>query len=90
MSQATWISSAVHSDVPQYRALPELTMSDMAHTVSSIGVVGSARWQNRRSTKSRPKRSSDPSMACIRYFRLSVFFMFGSSWMPQKSLVDTT
>ncbi len=43
MSQAALISSAVHSDVPQYSAFPALIMSDMAHTVSSIGVAGSAR-----------------------------------------------
>ena len=34
-------------------------MSDIAQTVSSIGVVGSGRWQNSRSTKSRPRRSND-------------------------------
>ena len=65
-------------------------MSDMAHTVSSIEVSGSARWQNTRSTKSRSKRSSEPSMAWDRYLRLRVLRMLTSSWMPQKSLVDTT
>ena len=45
MSQASRISSADHSEVPQYRALPAVMMSDMAHTVSSIGVSGSGRWQ---------------------------------------------
>ena len=66
-------------------------MSDMAQTVSSIGVSGSARWQKRRSTKSRPKRSREPSMAWVRYLRLSVSERFtASSSMPKKSLVLTT
>ena len=38
-------------------------MSDIARTVSSIGVSGSARWQKIRSTKSSPSRSSEPSIA---------------------------
>ncbi len=45
MSIAARISSADHSLVPQYSALPALMMSLMAHTVSSIGVSGSERWQ---------------------------------------------
>ncbi len=90
ISHAARISSALHSEVPQYRALPAETMSLIARTVSSIGVSGSARWQNTRSTKSSPKRSSDSSMADRRYFRFKVFFMLTSSWMPQKSLVETT
>ena len=75
---------------PQYRALPAVIMSDMAHTVSSMGVSGSGRWQYTRSTKSRPIRSSDPSMACMRYLRFRVFFMLTSLWRPQKSFVETT
>ena len=51
---------------------------------------GSARWQYTTSTKSRPKRSSEPSIACIRYLRLSVFVMLRASWMPQNSFVVTT
>ena len=73
---------------PSRAPCPLDTMSDIAHTVSSIGVFGSARWQKSRSTKSRPSRSSEPSIACIRYLRFSVFFMLGPSWMPQKSLVE--
>ena len=65
-------------------------MSDIASTVSSTGVSASGRWQNRRSTKSSPIRSSEPSMACSRYLRLRVFDMFGMSCSPQNSLVDTT
>ncbi len=57
---------------PSRAPCPLAMMSDIAHTVSSMGVLGSARWQNRRSTKSSPNRSSEPSMACIRYLRLSV------------------
>ena len=37
---ATEYSSADHWLVPQYRALPALTMSDIAHTVSSKVVSG--------------------------------------------------
>ena len=77
------MSSALHSDVPQYSARPELTMSLMAHAVSSIGVSASERWQYSTSTNSSPRRSSDPSMACSRYFRLSVWRMFGTRWRPQ-------
>ena len=84
------ISSAAHSLVPQYSALPDDTMSLIAHTVSSSGVSGSERWQYRTSTNSTPSRSSDPSMACSRYLRFSVFFMFGASWMPQKTFVVST
>ena len=29
-------------------------------------------------------------MACIRYLRLSVFFMFGTSWRPQNTFVVST
>ena len=47
-------------------------MSDIAHTVSSIGVSRSGRWQYTRSRWSRPNRSRDGSMASSRYFRLSV------------------
>jgi hypothetical protein len=36
---------ALHSEVPQYGALPRAIMSCIAHTVSSIGVFGSGRWQ---------------------------------------------
>ena len=39
------ISSAAHSLVPQYSALPAATMSLIAHTVSSSVVSGSDRWQ---------------------------------------------
>ena len=84
------ISSAVHSLVPQYSALPATTMSDIAHTVSSIVVSGSARWQYRTSTKSSPNRSSEPSMASNRYLRFSVLRMFGTSWTPQNTLVVRT
>ena len=62
----------------------------MAQTVSSMGVSESARWQKRRSTKSRPKRSSEPSIAWVRYLRFKVLCMFTVSPRPQKSLVDTT
>ena len=68
-------SSALHSDVPQYSALPDVMMSCIAHTVSSMGVSGSERWQKMRSRKSRPRRRNDPSTAWIRYLRLSVFFV---------------
>jgi len=64
-------------------------MSCIARTVSSIGVSGSARWQNTRSTCSSLRRARAPSIACIRYLRLRVFFSFGPSWSPQYSLVDT-
>jgi hypothetical protein len=64
--------------------------SDIAHTVSSIGVWGSGRWQKARSTKSRPRRASDPSMAWRRYFRLSVCFVLTLSVMPMKNLVEIT
>jgi hypothetical protein len=63
-------------------------MSLIAQTVSSIGVFGSERWQNRMSTKSSCIRSSDPSMACIRYLRFSVFVMFTPPWRPQKTFVE--
>ncbi len=62
----------------------------MAHTVSSTGVSGSERWQNNRSTKSVPRRSSDPSMADSRYLRLRVLRMLTVSWMPIINLVDST
>ena len=65
-------------------------MSDMARTVSSIGVSGSERWQKMRSMKSRPSRSSEPFTACMRYLRFKVFAMFGASWMPQKNLLEIT
>ena len=65
-------------------------MSDIAHTVSSIGVFGSGRWQKSRSTKSSPKRSSEPSIACSRYLRLSVLRLFTPSVRPQNTLVETT
>ena len=65
-------------------------MSLIAHTVSSIGVFGSARWQNRMSTKSRPNRSSEPSIACRRYLRFSVFVMFTPPWRPQNTFVEIT
>ena len=63
-------------------------MSLIAHTVSSIGVFGSERWQNKRSTKSRPNRSSEPSIAWSRYFRFSVFVMFTPPCRPQKTFVE--
>jgi hypothetical protein len=88
MSQAARISSALHSEVPQYSALPDATMSCMAHTVSSMGVSGSGRWQNTRSTKSRPSRSSEPSIAWRRYLRFSVLDMFTRSDRPQKNFVE--
>ena len=65
-------------------------MSLIAHTVSSMGVSGSARWQYNRSTKSTPRRSSDAAIAWSRYLRLSVWRMLGTSWMPQYSFVDST
>ena len=65
-------------------------MSLIAQTVSSMGVWGSGRWQKAMSTKSRPKRSSDASMAWVRYLRFSVFFMLGMSCSPQKNLDETT
>jgi hypothetical protein len=34
------------------------------------------------------RRSSEPSIACIRYFRLRVSFV-GPSFKPQKNLVET-
>jgi len=36
------ISAALHSEVPQYSALPAATMSCIAWTTSSVGVSGSA------------------------------------------------
>ena len=48
MCHAAATSAALHSDVPQYRARPDATMSCMAYAVSSIGVSGSGRWQNTR------------------------------------------
>ena len=66
-------------------------MSCIAYTVSSIVVSGSARWQYNTSTKSCWRRSSEPSIACIRYLRLSVFRMFGTlPWMPQNTFVVST
>ena len=65
-------------------------MSDIAQTVSSIGVSGSERWQKMRSKNSRPKRSSEASTACMRYLRFKVLRIFGASWMPQKNLLETT
>jgi hypothetical protein len=65
-------------------------MSDIAHTVSSIGVCGSGRWQKIRSTKSRPKRRSEPSMAWWRYLRLSVASVLTPLVRPPKNFVDTT
>jgi hypothetical protein len=44
-SQAARMSSALHSLVPQYSALPWVIMSLIARTVSSTGVCGSGRWQ---------------------------------------------
>ena len=65
-------------------------MSDIAHTVSSMGVCGSGRWQKSRSTKSSPKRSRQPSMAWSRYLRFRVLRVFTPSVRPQYTLVETT
>src|ERR1700730_6504817 len=82
------MASALHSDVPQYRARPDSMISCIAHTVSSMGVSGSGRWQKIRSMKSSRRRFSDPSIACSKYLRFSVFRVLTESSMPQKYLLD--
>ena len=77
-----WCPSTAPCRSPRCRSSP---------TPSPRSVVsGSARWQYTTSTKSSPNRSSEPSIACSRYLRLSVFFMLTPSWMPQNSFVVTT
>ncbi len=68
-------------------------MSLIAQTVSSSGVCGSGRWQKTMSMKSSCMRLSEPSIACVRYLRLSVSIrltVLPSRSRPQKNLVETT